>query len=329
MQKVFITGGAGFIGSHLAESYIQQGCNVVALDDLSTGREENVAPLMASGRFKLIKDSVLDQKIVDELMQDCDVCYHLAAAVGVYTIVEKPLNSLMTNLKGTEVVLAAADKYQKKILIASTSEVYGKSNKFPFSEADDTIMGATDKSRWSYAYAKAIDEFMALAYHQEKKLPALVVRFFNTVGPRQTGRYGMVIPNFVRQALLNEDITIFGDGHQSRCFIYVGDVIDAVQRLVETPQALGQIINVGNNNLEISIEDLAKKIIELTGSKSKLTYIPYEKAYPLGFEDMERRVPDLFKIKKLIGFQPKVQLEEILQMVIAHKKTKLGDLYKY
>ncbi|MDR2428398.1 MAG: GDP-mannose 4,6-dehydratase [Candidatus Margulisbacteria bacterium] len=329
MQKIFITGGAGFIGSHLAESYVNAGHSVVALDDLSTGREENVAPLAASGRFKLIKGSVLDQKIVAELMQDCNVCYHLAAAVGVYTIVEKPLNSLMTNLKGTEVVLAAADKYQKKILIASTSEVYGKSNKFPFSETDDTIMGATDKSRWSYAYAKAVDEFMALAYHQEKKLPVIVVRFFNTVGPRQTGRYGMVIPNFVRQALLNEDITIFGDGHQSRCFTYVGDAVDAIKRLAETSRAVGQVINVGNNSLEISIEDLAKKIIELTGSRSKLTYVPYEKAYPLGFEDMERRVPDLFKIKELIGFQPEVQLEEILKMVIEHKKTKLGDLYKY
>ncbi|MDR1452792.1 MAG: GDP-mannose 4,6-dehydratase [Candidatus Margulisbacteria bacterium] len=329
MQKIFITGGAGFIGSHLAEVYINEGHSVVALDDLSTGREENVAPLTASGRFKLVKGSVLDSGIVDELVRDCAICYHLAAAVGVYTIVEKPLNSLMTNLKGTEVILAAADKYQKKILIASTSEVYGKSNKFPFSEADDTVLGATDKSRWSYAYAKAVDEFMALAYHQEKKLPVVVVRFFNTVGPRQTGRYGMVIPNFVRQALLNEDITIFGDGHQSRCFTYVGDAVDAIKRLAGTPRAIGQVINVGNNSLEISIEDLAKKIIELTGSKSKLTYVPYAKAYPLGFEDMERRVPDLFKIKELIGFQPKVQLDEILELVIADKKKKLGDLYKY
>ena len=329
MSKVFITGGAGFIGSHLADAYIKQGHEVTALDDLSTGRAENVAQLNSSGKFKLVKGSVLDTQIVDELLRGCDICYHLAAAVGVYTIVEKPLNSLMTNLKGTEVVLEAADKHKKKILIASTSEVYGKSNKFPFNEADDTIMGATDKSRWSYAYAKAVDEFMALAYHQEKKLPVVVVRFFNTVGPRQTGRYGMVIPNFVRQALLNEDITIFGDGHQSRCFTYVGDVVEAVMKLMDAPKAVGQVVNIGNNSLEISIEDLAKKIIELTGSKSRLTYIPYEKAYPLGFEDMERRIPDLFKIKSLINFQPKVQLDEILRMVIEHNKTKLGDLYKY
>ncbi|GBR76642.1 nucleoside-diphosphate sugar epimerase [Candidatus Termititenax persephonae] len=329
MTKVFITGGAGFIGSHLADAYVKQGQEVVALDDLSTGREENVAQLSATGKFRLVKGSVLDPQKVDELMRACDICYHLAAAVGVYTIVEKPLNSLLTNLKGTEVVLEAAARYGKKILIASTSEVYGKSNKFPFSETDDAVMGATDKSRWSYAYAKAVDEFMALAYYQEKKLPVIVVRFFNTVGPRQTGRYGMVIPNFVRQALLNEDITIFGDGHQSRCFIYVGDVVEAVMRLMDTPAAVGQVINVGNNSLEISIEDLARQILKLTGSRSQLTYIPYAQAYPLGFEDMERRIPDLFKIKALINFQPKVQLTEILQMVIEHKKTKLGDLYKY
>ena len=328
-MRVFITGGAGFIGSHLADAYVKHGAEVTALDDLSTGREENIEHLKSSGKFKLIKGSVLDREAVDGLMKTCDICYHLAAAVGVYTIVEKPLNSLMTNLKGTEVVLELADKYKKKILIASTSEVYGKSNKFPFKEDDDTIMGATDKSRWSYAYAKAIDEFMALAYHQEKKLPVIVVRFFNTVGPRQTGRYGMVIPNFVRQALKNEDITIFGDGHQSRCFTYVGDVVEAIQKLMETPKAVGQIVNIGNNSREISIEDLAKRIIELTGSKSKLVYIPYEKAYPLGFEDMERRVPDLFKIKSLIEFQPKVELDEILQAVIADKKKKLGEIYKY
>lgn len=328
-MKVFITGGAGFIGSHLADAHIKRGAEVTVLDDFSTGSAENVAHLKSSNKFKLVKGSVLDYQAVAGLMQECDICYHLAAAVGVYTIVEKPLNSLMTNLKGTEAVLEAADKYQKKILIASTSEVYGKSNKFPFKEDDDTIMGATDKSRWSYAYAKAIDEFMALAYYQEKKLPVIVVRFFNTVGPRQTGRYGMVIPNFVRQALRHEDITIFGDGHQSRCFTYVGDVVEAIQKLMETPQAVGQIVNIGNNSREISIEDLAKKIIELTGSKSKLIYIPYEKAYPLGFEDMERRVPDLFKIKSLINFQPQVELDKILELVIADKKQKMGELYKY
>lgn len=328
-MKVLITGGAGFIGSHLADSYIKLGAEVTALDDLSTGREENIAHLQKNDSFRFVKGSVLDSNTVDNLMQDCDICYHLAAAVGVYTIVEKPLNSLMTNLKGTEVVLASADKYNKKILVASTSEVYGKSNKFPFKEDDDTIMGATDKSRWSYAYAKAIDEFMALAYYQERKLPVVVVRFFNTVGPRQTGRYGMVIPNFVWQALKNEDITIFGDGHQSRCFTYVGDVVEAIMKLMETPAALGQVVNIGNNSKEVSMEDLGKRIIELTGSKSKMIYVPYEKAYPLGFEDMERRIPDLFKIKSLINFQPKVDLDEILNLVIEDKKKKLGELYKY
>ncbi len=327
-MKVFITGGAGFIGSHLADAHLKKGDTVVALDDFSTGLRESIEHLEQNDNFQIVEGTVLDVATVEPLMQDCDICYHLAAAVGVYTIVEKPLNSLMTNIKGTEVVLEVADRYKKRILVASTSEVYGKSNKFPFSEKDDTIMGATDKSRWSYAYAKALDEFMALAYVQEKKLQATVVRFFNTVGPRQTGRYGMVIPNFVRQALLNEDITVFGDGHQSRCFTYVGDVVSAIMQLMARDDSVGQVYNVGNTK-EISIEDLAKKIIEKTGSKSKLIYVPYEEAYPLGFEDMERRIPDLSKIKALIGFQPKVELDEILEMVIEHKKVKLGDLYKY
>lgn len=327
-MKVLITGGAGFIGSHLADSHLHQDDEVIILDDFSTGSRENIAHFADNKAVKVIEGTVLDAETVDPLMSECDICYHLAAAVGVYTIVEKPLNSLMTNIKGTEVVLEKADKYKKKILVASTSEVYGKSNKFPFKEDDDTIMGATDKSRWSYAYAKAMDEFMALAYYKEHDLPVIVVRFFNTVGPRQTGRYGMVIPNFVRQALKNEDITIFGDGHQSRCFTYVGDSVKGIMGLMENKEAEGQIFNVGNNK-EISIEDLAKKIIEKTNSKSKLKYIPYEEAYPLGFEDMERRIPDLSKIKSLIAFQPNVELSEILEMVIEHKKQKLGDLYKY
>lgn len=328
-MKVFITGGAGFIGSHLAEKHLQQGDQVTILDDFSTGSRDNIADLQKTEKlFSVVEGSVLDPQTVDPLMADCDLCYHLAAAVGVYTIVEQPLNSLMTNIKGTEVVLEKANKYRKKILVASTSEVYGKSNKFPFKEDDDTIMGPTYKSRWSYAYAKAMDEFMALAYFQEKSLPVVVVRFFNTVGPKQTGRYGMVIPNFVRQALKNENITIFGDGHQSRCFTYVGDSVQAIMALMKTKEAEGQIFNVGNNK-EISIEDLAKLIIAKTGSKSQLTYIPYEKAYPLGFEDMERRIPDLSKVKNLIGFQPTVELDEILDLVIAHKRQKLGEIYRY
>jgi UDP-glucose 4-epimerase len=327
-MKVFITGGSGFIGSHLAEAHLAKGDSVSVIDDLSTGQKSNIEHLKANENFKFVEDTVLNHVAVDELMQECDVCYHLAAAVGVYTIVEKPLNSLFTNIKGTEIVLESADKYKKKILVASTSEVYGKSNDFPFKETNDTVMGATTKSRWSYAYAKALDEFMALAYYQEKKLPVIVVRFFNTVGPRQTGRYGMVIPNFVRQALKGQDITVFGDGHQSRCFCYVGDAVKAIMKLMDCKKAVGEVINVGNNK-EITMEDLARRIIELTDSKSKMTYIPYEKAYPLGFEDMERRIPDLTKLKVLTEFQPDVELDKILAKVIEFKKIKLGDLYKY
>lgn len=327
-MHVLITGGAGFIGSHLAEEHLKKGDFVTIVDDFSTGHEDNIKNIREDKNFKVIKDTVLDSTVVDKVMAECDICYHLAAAVGVYTIVEKPLNSLFTNIKGTEVVLEAAAKHHKKILIASTSEVYGKSNKFPFKEDDDTIMGSTKKSRWSYAYAKALDEFMGLAYYQEKKLPVIVVRFFNTVGPRQTGRYGMVIPNFVRQALKNESITIFGDGHQSRCFGFVGDVVRVIMELMNCKQAIGEVINVGNNQ-EVSIEDLAKMIIKMTGSKSTLTYVPYEKAYPLGFEDMERRIPDLTKLKTLIGFHPTTTLEEILQKVIEFKRIKMGNLYKY
>lgn len=327
-MKVLITGGAGFIGCHLTNEHLKKGDQVTVIDDLSTGSQENIAAFSTNNLFKFVKETVLHKEALDPLMADCDVCYHLAAAVGVYTIVEKPLNSLFTNIKGTEVVLELADKYKKKILVASTSEVYGKSNKFPFKEDDDTIMGTTSKSRWSYAYAKALDEFMALAYHKERQLPVVVVRFFNTVGPRQTGRYGMVIPNFVRQALRDEKVTIFGDGHQSRCFTFVGDVVNAIMKLMECKDAVGQVINVGNNK-EISMEDLAKKIIEKIGSKSELVYIPYSEAYPLGFEDMERRIPDLSKIKQLIAYNPEVELDEILDKVIAYKKTRRGDLYKY
>jgi len=242
--------------------------------------------------------------------------------------VEKPLQSLITNLKGTEVILAACAKYKKKVLIASTSEVYGKSQKFPFKESDDTVLGSTAISRWSYAYTKAIDEFLALAYYREQKLPVVVVRFFNTVGPRQTGRYGMVIPNFVRQALTGEDITVFGDGQQSRCFTYIGDVINEIVKLMENKKAEGEIFNVGGTE-EVNMENLAKKVLAKTQSRSKLVYVPYEKAYPLGFEDMERRLPDLSKLKALTGYTPTRTLDEILDFIIAFKRKKLGKLYKY
>ncbi|MFC1517568.1 GDP-mannose 4,6-dehydratase [Candidatus Margulisiibacteriota bacterium] len=327
-MHILITGGAGFIGSHLADYYIKKGKKVTVIDDFSTGHEDNINHLKNDHNFKVVKDTILNQAALDPLVKECDIVYHLAAAVGVYTIVEKPLQSLITNLKGTEIVLDACERYKKKVLIASTSEVYGKSQKFPFKESEDTVMGSTAVSRWSYAYAKAIDEFLALAHYREKKLPVVVVRFFNTVGPRQTGRYGMVIPNFVRQALKGEDITVFGDGQQSRCFTYVGDVVNEIVKLMENKKAEGEIFNVGGSE-EINMENLAKKIIQKTSAKSKIVYVPYEKAYPLGFEDMQRRIPDLSKLKAMTGYSPTITLDEILDFIIEHKKKKLGKIYKY
>jgi UDP-glucose 4-epimerase len=327
-MKVLITGGAGFIGSHLADHYIKQGAEVSIIDDFSTGHEDNIIHLRTDKKFHVVKDTVLNKEALDPLVKNADLVYHLAAAVGVYTIVEKPLVSLMTNLQGTEAILEICDKYKKKVLIASTSEVYGKSQKFPFKESDDTVMGATSISRWSYAYAKAIDEFLALAHYREKKLPVVVVRFFNTVGPRQTGRYGMVIPNFVRQAIKGEDITVFGDGQQSRCFTYVGDVVNEIVKLMENKKAEGEIFNVGGTE-EINMEALATKVLGKIKSKSKLVYIPYDKAYPLGFEDMQRRIPDLSKLKALTGYTPTKSLDEILDIIIDFKKKKLGGIYHY
>ncbi len=329
MQKtILITGGAGFIGSHLADQYISKGAKVLAIDDFSTGSEENIAHLKANKDFECVKDTILNEQALEPLIKRADMVYHLAAAVGVYTIVEKPLQSLITNLQGTEKVLALCNKYKKKVLIASTSEVYGKSQKFPFKEDEDTVMGSTKISRWSYAYAKAIDEFLALAYYREHKLPLVVVRFFNTVGPRQTGRYGMVIPNFVRQAMTGEDITIFGDGQQSRCFTYVNDVVNEIVKLMETPKAEGEVFNVGGTE-EINMEALAKLVLKKIGGKSKLVYVPYDKAYPLGFEDMQRRIPDLSKLKAMTGYSPTKGIDEILDIIIEHKKQRLGKLYKY
>jgi UDP-glucose 4-epimerase len=321
--KALITGGAGFVGSHLAEALLQRGDTVYVLDNLSTGSIENIEHLKGQKQFHYTIDSMMNEPVLAELVDRVDVVYHLAAAVGVRLIVESPVNTIETNVHGTEKLLKVANKKKKKVLIASTSEVYGKSNAVPFHEESDLVMGPTTKGRWSYACSKAIDEFLALAYHKEKHLPVVVFRLFNTVGPRQTGRYGMVIPNFVRAALLGQTLEVHGTGEQSRCFTYVSDVVGAIIALADHQAAVGEVFNIGNDAHEISMMDLAKKVIERTQSKSAIEVIPYEKAYEAGFEDMPRRVPDLTKIKKLIGYEPKVQLDEILDRV-AHYFTSDG-----
>jgi UDP-glucose 4-epimerase len=316
-MRAFITGGAGFIGSHLCDALLAAGHQVTALDNLSTGSIENIAHLKEHPRFGYRIDAVENEPLLAELIDGCDVVFHLAAAVGVKKIVEEPVQTIETNVQGTEFVLKHANKKKKLVVIASTSEVYGKSTDVPFHEDADLVMGPTVKHRWAYACSKAIDEFLALAYWKERKLPVIIVRFFNTVGPRQTGQYGMVIPNFVRQALAGQPITVFGDGRQSRSFTYVGDVVDALVRLVQEAQAVGQVFNIGNSR-EISILELAQRVRAMTGSSSEIVLIPYDQAYEAGFEDMPRRVPDLRKIDSLIGYQPKVQLDEILARVIDH-----------
>ncbi len=312
-----ITGGAGFIGSHLAEQLLREGHSVFVLDNLSTGSITNIAHLKRDPRFHYTIDTVANEPLLAELVDQCDVVFHLAAAVGVKLIVEAPVHTIETNVHGTEVVLKHANKKKKLVLIASTSEVYGKSASVPFSEDDDLVMGPTTKHRWAYACSKAIDEFLALAYWKEKKLPVVIARLFNTVGPRQTGRYGMVIPSFVRQALAGQPITVFGDGSQTRSFTYVGDVVCALVGLVGNAAAVGQVFNVGNTE-EISIRALAERVKQLTGSRSPIVTVPYDQAYEAGFEDMPRRVPDISKIHALIGYEPKVRLDEILTSVIDH-----------
>ena len=314
-MKVLITGGAGFVGSHLAEALLARGDTVHVLDNLSTGAMDNIGHLKGRDRFHYLIDSVMNERVVAEAIDRVDVVYHLAAAVGVKLIVESPVNTIETNVHGTEMVLKVASKKKKKVLIASTSEVYGKSEQVPFREDADLVLGATTKGRWSYACSKAIDEFLALAYWKEKNLPVVVFRLFNTVGPRQTGRYGMVIPNFVKQALQGDPITVFGDGTQSRCFTYVSDVVDALVKLAEHPDAVGQVLNIGNDHEEISILELAQRVKARTGSKSAIEMVPYDKAYEEGFEDMPRRVPDLTKIRTLLGYEPRVHLDEILDRV--------------
>jgi UDP-glucose 4-epimerase len=313
--RVLITGGAGFIGSHLADAYLQRGDEVAVIDDLSTGTIENIRHLKDHPRFQYTIESVHNQPVTAELVDQCDVVFHLAAAVGVKLIVESPVRTIETNVRGTEVVLALANKKKKKVLIASTSEVYGLSADVPFREDGNLVMGATTKGRWSYACSKAIDEFLALAYWREKKLPTTIVRLFNTVGPRQTGRYGMVIPTFVRQALAGRPITVYGNGKQTRCFGYVGDVVGALIKLMDHPDSVGQVFNIGSSE-EISILELAEKVKQLTESDSEIVFVPYDEAYEEGFEDMPRRVPDITKIKELVGFNPDMELTGILQSVI-------------
>jgi UDP-glucose 4-epimerase len=322
--RVLITGGAGFIGSHLSDAYIARGDEVFCIDDLSTGSIDNIAHLKPQPRYHYTIDSVHNQPVVAELIDQCDVVFHLAAAVGVKLIVESPVRTIETNVRGTEVVLAQANKKKKKVLVASTSEVYGLSNDVPFREDGNLVMGATTKGRWSYACSKAIDEFLALAYWREKKLPTVVVRLFNTVGPRQTGQYGMVIPTFVRQALSGRPITVYGTGEQTRCFGFVKDVVGALIGLMDKDEAVGGVFNIGSNE-EVSIMELARRVKELTGSKSEIVTVPYDEAYEEGFEDMPRRVPDITKIGALVGFRPTFTLDQILQSVIEYYSGRQSD----
>jgi UDP-glucose 4-epimerase len=319
--RALITGGAGFIGSHLSEALLDCGHQVLILDNLSTGSIDNIAHLKGRPGFEYFIDTVENEPLLAELIDRSDVVFHLAAAVGVKLIVEQPVYTIETNVHGTEVVLKHANKKKKLVVIASTSEVYGKSNDVPFREDSDLVMGPTPKHRWAYACSKAIDEFLALAYWKERKLPVIIVRLFNTVGPRQTGRYGMVIPNFVRQALAREPITVFGDGRQSRSFTHVADVVDALMKLVAEPKAVGQVINIGADE-EVAIVDLARRVRELSGSDSPIKLIPYDEAYESGFEDMPRRVPDLSKIRQLIGYTPRHCLDDILVQVIEYYRKK-------
>ena len=314
-MKALITGGCGFIGSHLAESLLELGDEVTAVDDLSTGRFDNIQHLVGKPGFRFAIETITNETVMDRLISECDIIYHLAAAVGVDLIVKEPVRVIETNIKGCEAILRIGARYRKKVMLASTSEVYGKSESVPFREDADGVLGATSRSRWSYACSKAMDEFLALAYAKEMALPVVIMRFFNTVGPRQTGRYGMVVPRFVQQALADQPVTVYGDGQQSRCFTYVGDVVQAILALAHEPAALGSVYNVGNTQ-EVTIEGLARRTIELANSSSEIVYIPYAQAYEEGFEDMRRRVPDVSKIKEAVGWEPKIGLDGILTRVI-------------
>jgi UDP-glucose 4-epimerase len=317
-MKALITGGAGFLGSHLAEQLLERGDEVYVIDDLSTGSIENIEALKGHSDFHYTIETIMNEPVLAELVDRVDVVFHLAAAVGVRLIVESPVNTIETNVHGTEKVLTLANKKRKKVVLTSTSEVYGKADTVPFREDGDLVLGPTSKGRWSYACSKAIDEFLALAYHKEKRLPIVVARLFNTVGPRQTGRYGMVIPNFVKQALLGHPLAVHGDGTQTRCFTYVTDVVGQLVALAEDPGAVGEVFNVGNDREEITILQLAERVKTRAGSESAIELVPYEKAYEEGFEDMQRRVPDLSKLRALTGYEPQVHLDEILDRVVAY-----------
>jgi len=313
-MKILITGGAGFVGSHLADKLIGAGHEITVIDDLSTGRYSNVEHLEGKENFRLIIDTVLNEKLMEELIRETDRVFHMASAVGVKLIMEHPVKTIETIFRGTDVVLGFCSRYRKRVLVPSTSEVYGKGASVPFREDDDLLTGSTDKHRWAYACAKTLDEFLALAHWKETRLQVVVVRLFNTVGPRQTGQYGMVVPNFVKSAIRNEPLTVHGDGSQSRCFGHVFDVVEGLTKAMESPECFGQVINLGNHE-EVTIKGLAEKAIEMTGSASEIRYIPYDEAYGEGFEDMQRRVPSLEKAQRLIGYQPTRKLEDIINDV--------------
>ena len=316
-MRALITGGAGFIGSHLSEALLNQGHEVMVLDDLSTGSIDNIAHLVANPRFTYTIGSVTNESAVAELMDEADMAFHLAAAVGVRLVVAAPVHTIETNVHGTETVLRQAAKQRKLVVVASTSEVYGKGTAFPFREDADLVLGQPTKTRWGYAASKLIDEFLALAYWKERQVPVIVVRFFNTVGPRQSDRYGMVIPNFVRQALAGEPLIVHGNGSQTRSFTWVGDVVSALLALVNEPRSVGEVFNIGNG-AEVSIRDLADKVIGMTGSSSPIRYVPHHEVFGHNFEDMSRRVPDISKIQRQVGYKPTVHLDEILERVIAY-----------
>jgi UDP-glucose 4-epimerase len=318
--RYLITGGAGFIGSHLTEELLARGHAVSVIDNLSTGSIANIAHLKSSSRFSYVIDDIANEPLLAELIDDCDVVFHLAAAVGVKLIVESPVQTIETNIYGTQLVLKHASKKKRKVILASTSEVYGKTEKVPFSEDDDMVLGPTTKSRWSYASSKVVDEFLALSYSKEKKLPTVVVRLFNTVGPRQVGRYGMVVPRFITQALAGRPITVYGDGTQSRCFCYVKDAVTGLIRLSESEEAAGKVFNLGSDE-EITINELAQKVRKLVNPAAKIEHIPYEQAYEAGFEDMKRRVPDISKTSSLIGFKPTKNIDEILELTADHIRS--------
>jgi UDP-glucose 4-epimerase len=316
-MRALITGGCGFIGSHLAEALLQRGDQVTVVDDLSTGRFDNIQHLVGRPGFAFAIESIINETVMDRLVSECDLIYHLAAAVGVELVVREPIRVIETNIKGCEAILRIGARYRKKVMLASTSEIYGKSESVPFREDDDRVLGPTTRSRWSYACSKAMDEFLALAYNKQVDLPVVILRLFNTVGPRQTGRYGMVVPRFVQQALRHEPLTVYGDGQQSRCFTYVGDVVRAVLGLADEPRAVGEVYNLGSSE-EVTIAQLAERTIALADSRSPIVYVPYEQAYEKGFEDMRRRVPDTTKVRGLIGWQPEIDLDGILERTIAY-----------